>query len=304
MKSIRSIKHLDVVTEGQSIVLGVPLFDEFKKNALKYGFNPDFELGESVLPNTIGPTTRRNADGKIVIRKDLPKEKYTYTIEWPRKQWAGPDKTEEVTTFVDITRERAPREIVAMYNNYLTITEKSGEKYITSKSFKFEEGMHDEIVHTVNLVLEIFGECHIFNGDIEPFISPKVKRLDWNILPPGEMVWDKVHEYVKRAIKPSKRKKNVIAHRLSVLEKHGFEPIAVGSAGFNGYIVFQLKDTELFFFENPSINNATYVFNKTWEALTTMTKAEIIRGELHLDRIIHDKTWDEKVRKITKKHKK
>lgn len=298
-KRIRSLSNYGFVTENSSFVLGVPLTDELCEKAIKYGFSNEFELGSSILPKSIGASSRRNANGKYVLRRDLEKEEYSYTLEWTRKQWAGNGDTEEVTNFIDITRKRYQREIISLYNNYLTIVEKNNEKYVVTKEFNLKNDSEDEIIHTTNLILEVFGYCDIYSLDLDPFLSPKVVKLDWQIFPEGEaIVWEKVNQYVENIIKPTKRKKNVVQFRLSKLKQFGFDPIAVGNAGFNGYIVFRYRDSNLFFFENPRINNATYVFNSNWEELTKLSKGEIINNDLHINRIIHNKAWEDDIKKI------
>ena len=46
--------------------------------------------------------------------------------------------------------------------------------------------------------------------------------------------------------------------------------------------------------------NATYVFEENWEELSKLTKAEIIRGKLQKDRIIHRENWDHYIIRLFK----
>jgi hypothetical protein len=81
---------------------------------------------------------------------------------------------------------------------------------------------------------------------------------------------------------------------------NGYEPsfVAVGRAGFKGYVVFGFPDLNIYILESTQTNNATYVFEENWERLSQMTKAEILNNELHKDRIIHRQSWFRKLHKL------
>jgi hypothetical protein len=48
--------------------------------------------------------------------------------------------------------------------------------------------------------------------------------------------------------------------------------------------------------ESLEYGNATYVFGKDWEALTQLTKAELIAGSLYEQRLIHRRGWEDDIR--------
>jgi hypothetical protein len=294
-KRIRSLNYFSAVNEGEDIYLGAQLTEGQYENALKCGFTDDFNIGESVLPACIGTVTRRNANGDTILLRDLPMEDYCYTIEWTRQQWIGGGDTEEVTGYVDVTRKRYQREQTVPYNKYLTILEINGIKCVISDKITYNESNADEIIHTTNLILEHFHKCEIYNSKLERLIQPEVKRLDWTILPEGEKIWAKAHEYVDSVVKPFKNRKSITHERIDILKKLNLKLIAIGNAGFNGYMVFRHNETHLFFLENPRINNATYIFDGNWEEFSKLTKAEIISNKYFLDRIIHSLKWEENV---------
>lgn len=294
-KRIRSLNYFSVVNEGEDIYLGVQITEGQYENAWKCGFTKDLNIGESVLPACIGAVTRRNANGDTILLRNLPMEEYGYTIEWTRKQWIGGGETEEVTGYVDITRKRYQREQTVPYNKYLTIVENDGIKFLVSDKITYNESNSDEIIHTTNLILEHFKECEIYNSKLKQFIKPEVKRLDWTILPEGEEIWTKAHEYVDLVVRPAKNRKSITHERINILKKLSLQLIAIGNAGFNGYMVFRHDGTNLFFMENPRINNATYVFDANWEKLSMLTKGEIISNKYFYDRIIHSLKWEENV---------
>jgi hypothetical protein len=71
--------------------------------------------------------------------------------------------------------------------------------------------------------------------------------------------------------------------------------VAIGQAGFAGYIIFGFPGKNRYLLESIQPNNATYVFAENWESLSQMTKAEILKQNLHADRIIHREGWPVRV---------
>ncbi len=50
--------------------------------------------------------------------------------------------------------------------------------------------------------------------------------------------------------------------------------------------------------ESVHTNNATYVFEQDWEALSQMTKTDILSQQLQRDRVFHTNGWTEQVARI------
>lgn len=72
-----------------------------------------------------------------------------------------------------------------------------------------------------------------------------------------------------------------------------FKPkfVAVGRGGFDGYVIFGFPSKFLYILESTQVNNATYVLDRNWEELSTMTKAELLNNNLHRERLIHRENW-------------
>ena len=71
--------------------------------------------------------------------------------------------------------------------------------------------------------------------------------------------------------------------------------MAIGKAGFSGYLIFGFTLRNLYICESAFYVNATYIFESNWEELSRMTKAEILNQELQKDRIIHREGWDRNI---------
>ncbi len=156
-----------------------------------------------------------------------------------------------------------------------------------------DEGL---ILHSINLFLEIFGECEILNKNLEAIIKTPEKSLRWAVLPEGEMPWNKIEEKLKPALKrANSHEKAVFQDRFNTINSYKPDFGAYGLAGFSGYVVFGFKEKNLYICESIWHGNAIYVFQEDWRKLSQKTKAEILKGNLHKERIIHYKDWKEKI---------
>jgi hypothetical protein len=223
-------------------------------------------------------------------------------IEWTWKQWCGRGQTEEVTDFVDVPYKRYPRTFVPLYAVELTVTtNKNGEKYIVSPTFLCDTSKEDkELLHVINMFLEIFNECYILDESIEKINVPKLIKLNWDILPPGEFPWEirrkQIEPFIQKA-KPGNR--SVVMYRVKHIINFGPDFVAIGKAGFSGYLILGFEKKGLFIFESIYTNNATYVFNKNWKELSLLTKREILTNKLQKERIIHRKiSWENRINEL------
>jgi hypothetical protein len=152
------------------------------------------------------------------------------------------------------------------------------------------------ILHTVNLFLEMFGECVVMDHDLHNLGHPQIRRLHWTVLPRGRMPWDQLHEALRPIIdREPPGKQPVIQHRLQAVNAHRPPFVAVGNGGFEGYVIFGFPERHMFILECMRFGNATYVFGDDWEVLSQLTKAEILSENRQLDRLVHREGWDERL---------
>jgi hypothetical protein len=174
-----------------------------------------------------------------------------------------------------------------------------GENILVTPVFELNRKNEKEIIHGINLILEIFGECQIFSENLDDLLKTPTKRLNWKILPEGKIPWQKLKQELKNVLDiAGKGKKIVISNRIETVNKYNPEFVAVGTAGFTGYIILGFPKRNLYILESAFYGNATYVFEKKWEKLSQMTKAEILTESLQKDRLIHQKGWETKVKTL------
>lgn len=293
-KRIRTPKrYLIGIEENKEFYIGVNI-DEINVNRLKeIGFS-NSEVGEQVLPSSLGKVSDFNANGGFEKLTHLPKEEVYREVELT--DWHG------YTHYVDVPYKRYPRKEIPAPSIEITIIENNGIKLIVSPRLN---NVDAEILHTkhvINLFLELFGECEVLKKDLTPAFK-NIKRLNWNILPQGQYPWDelkdKVHDIVSK-YNYSEEKGKKIDKRISLINSHSPDFIAIGSAGFHGYMIFGFPEKNLYLLESIHFGNATYVFGNDWEELSKLTKKEILDGNLFLNRIIHRSKWESEIESLLK----
>jgi len=301
-KRIRNIKALEgLIKKGGKFFVGIKNQSKFSDVLPKIGFSKNFHSGESILPPAVfGSISLYNAEGKNKIHKDKPMETAYRTAEWHWKEWRGRYDTVEQSKLVDVPYKRYPRTFIEPPSIEITAyLMDNKEQAIISPIFELNEVNKEKIIHTINLFLEIFGECQFFTENLEEIIKLPIKRLNWRILPPGQMPWAKLREEIKPLVNVApKGNQAVIKYRLEKINKYKPDFAAIGEGGFRGYIILGFNLRNIYTLESLYYGNATYIFGEKWEELSKKTKAEILNQNLQTDRIIHREGWDSKIDKL------
>lgn len=301
-KRIRNLnKYLLPLHENQQFVVGVKNISRFYKKLYYLGFSKKLEVGERILPNfSFGPVSLYNAEGTYIIHKHRPMETAYREIEWYWKEWSGRYDTVERSKIVDVPYKRYPRTFVPPPSIEISIEQESnGEKLIISEKLKKKKSEHEKILHIINLFLEIFGEAEILNENLDSYYVTPVKRLNWKILPEGQMPWTKLKGKVEPIIeKAAKGKRNIIRNRFETINKYKPTFVAVGQGGFDGYVIFAFPSKNIYVCESIYPDNATYIFDNDWQELSQMTKAEILNNNYQKERIIHKINWHKNIKKL------
>ncbi|GAB4020641.1 hypothetical protein GCM10028808_62590 [Spirosoma migulaei] len=257
----------------------------------KIGYSAELRPGEKLLPKIVGAISRYNADGKDVPQKDQPKEtcyRTVYTRIFGRS-WQ----------YVDRAYERYPRIHFDAPEEELVIDVRNGKKIVTSRELEYQPGNLDGIKHVINLFLELFGECDILSEVLVQLHAFNIERRNWRVLPSGEYPWEKAKDALSDVTKtlPS-WKREIVDARFELIANQNPSRIVIGEAGFDGYVIFCFENHDLYLLESRFTGNATYIFGENWERLATLTKSEILNGNLHLDRIVHKDGWPMRISRL------
>ena len=300
-KRIRNFaKHFGYLTDGQNIVFGVQDLERFTTRLTKAGFSPNIGAGDTILPNVkCGPISRYNAEGKNVVRRDLPKETAYRQVEWTWIERHGQDKVEK-SDAKDVPYERYPREFMPPPSVEISLMlGADGQPLMVAPVQTVDSVDNLMLLHTVNLFLEIFGECQTFTEEGVALIHVPLKRLSWNILPPGVRPWAQLHQEVDPLMKHlSPNKQKLVGRRFETINSYKPDFVATGQAGFAGYVVFGFEREHVYLCESMYTGNATYVFAENWAQLSQKTKAEILNEDLQKERIIHREGWPIQIERL------
>ena len=193
-KRILSDSYFSSVTPGKPICIKVENVVRFPTQLNLFGFRESDESGATVLPSIFNRYAARNAEPYFTIDKTLPKQEYTQAVYWTRREWAGRGETREVTEVTYITRKRYHRHYYEPFSVCFTYFA-GDEPYIISESIIYSPNNIEKLMNTVNMVLGLFGECNL---DFEE--TPKTietRRLNWDILPPGNYPWERIKHVAK-----------------------------------------------------------------------------------------------------------
>lgn len=297
---IRSVDaNFGFLAQGAALVLAVRVEDLAPEQVELVGFDQEnLEVGTAVLPPAaLGPVSRRNAEGHEVINKDQPKETAYRQKPWTWHEWHGPYERVEKSKIVDVPYERYPRSFVPPQGVELTVSEDGqGRLLLSTPKMHHTPQSPEELLHVANLLLEAFGFFEVLTADLGSVSKAPVRRLNWEVLPTGEHPWARLKKRLEPILKDRPEESQVvIEHRLKAIEAKGPAFVAVGRAGFRGYLIFGFPEKELFVLESTLRDNATYVLEENWEEISTLSKAEILSDALHHSRIIHRGGWHGRV---------
>lgn len=290
-KRVRNIDNYITPFDGRSVFIAHPLPSQQKSEVI--GFTSSQSLGEEVLPHIVGAISRFNANGKSVPDKTLPKETAYRQVSWTWKKWAGKGHTEETTETREIEYQRYQRIFTPPPSIELKIVENlKGEKLVISPKLTLRDENKALVTHCINLFLEIFGKCEVVDEKLDTIITSKSLKLNWNLLPQGQYPWSSIGPQILKAINiRGKGNAAVVEGRLELVNSKKPDLVAVGRAGFQGYVVFGFSSKNNYILESSQSNNATYIFDNNWPNLSQLTKAEILDGNLHHARVIHRRSW-------------
>lgn len=233
-KRVRKLESVVFLKPGSLFVPGVELDSVPIAQRRKVGFSDDPEPGEQVLPSALGPITYFNAEGRYVVRKDLPMETAYRMAEWHWTQWHGRD-TVERSSVVDVPYKRYPRTFVEPPSVELAIADSGGGKrYIIGPTVEVGS---ENALHVVNVFLELFCECEVLTADLEALHRAPLRRVNWDILPKGKHPWQTLKQLLDPIIREAPEgNQPVIEYRLRSVDLFGPEFVAVGRGGFRAYM--------------------------------------------------------------------
>jgi hypothetical protein len=295
-KMIRVINpsaYLKMFKQGEYVRIGINVDDSNQEAVCKFGFSYPFVEGERVLPEaTISKAAYENVEGKYLICRDLPKETLYRYFEWSWEDYAG-------TSYWDskfIPYERYHREFIPPLALEISMCkDKAGNLFIVTDPLLIEDANFAKLKLAMNLFLSVFKSFKTFTDELQEPIQ-YFRKVHWEILRPGKHSKEEISRHINDVIlKSPKGKQNMYRQNIEKLQEKCPEVIAIGTAGFSGYLVFYYPEKKLAILESLMPNNATYVLGKDWEDVSKLSKTQVLSENMHLDRILHCDSWNRRV---------
>lgn len=263
-----------------------------KEQTLKRIGFPEIDFtGIKIVPGIVGPVSRFNAHGRDIPLTNLPME--TYYRDAYIKDWHGNYH------YVDIPGERYQREHINAPDQEISLISIGDKNFAISDLLPNTQEGKELIKHVVNLFLELFGVCEILDKNRCPAVAAaKLRRANWQILPEGEIVWERVKQIVEKIQNPNVLVGQLQRFRFKTIIQYEPDLVYYGNGGFHGYLVFVFKRKKLALMENLIYGNATYVFGEDWKVLSKLSKAEIIKHDLQEKRLVHRRNWPRQIKDL------
>lgn len=262
---------------------------EIGEERLRYvGCPQPINAGVSFLPSALGKHSASNAQASVELDKTGDKETVYRMVYSSWNDWHGNPHSGIVAR----PYKRWPRIITHPREELLHIQDVNGSNHLCSSVCSFIKTEEERNIHVLNLFLELFGEFDLLDEGGQTLLGPKVRRVNWDLLPQGEFPWARAEMHIAAATRHLSIEDQTVIHaRLKQMASLGPELIALGRGGFTGYFAFGFPKRRLFVLESTELDNATYVFGSDWEHLSQLTKREILCNNLQKERIVHDRRW-------------
>jgi hypothetical protein len=288
-------RYLGDLQPSELFVLGLALEPHLHERLKALGFDVSPTTGQRLLPSAAtGPACRRNAEGFDIVHRDQPMETAYRQIEWRWTQFSGRYSSEEMSKLVDVPYQRYPRTRVPPYSVELEIKLRGdGQLFVVAGPFVNEPDKLAAATNTANVLRETMGGFEVLGKDLTSWVSAPVRRLNWQLLPPGKSPWESAQPALEAMVQRAPGgNQNVLRARLTAVGEKKPDFVAIGMGGFEGYTVFGFVRKGRCVLESPHVNNATYVLPmESWEAVSQMSKAEILDAGAHTARLVHTRAW-------------
>ena len=245
---------------------------------------------EVVPPSNVGTRSKRNTEGWVQVRKDLPKiTKYFYhdiqnygdaslygwsTVAIPREVYER-DEYPPYLFHIEVSVQERTQD------GYFGVVFSVDEVFLRSAS-----NFREDLLFAVNLLQENTGVSGLAPAENPDFVFSS--ELNWELFPPGDL------DAVAAALGTGHRAipEGSVRERLQLFEQ--FQPTEYlrGLGGNDHYIGAKYAD-DLVAFENLKYGNALYVLYGDWVELSQRPRSELLKlKNSEYNRIIHTQGWE------------
>jgi hypothetical protein len=246
-----------------------------------------------------GKYSERNANGQNITRRDLPKVQKTWHWTFPAfGDWSKP-VTASHTKDVYQVEYKAPEE--AMINIEL-LKELAGSDPTYIFKFSIDRSLDpaapeaaSRLLAHINLLQENTGTSGVFPGDAGTSAYLQAAQVAWELIPVGNRDAVLLRLFSKTGKFDDEARRKAI-ERYDLLNSMRPQNWISGSTGFQRYFGAQFGNN-LVVFENLAYGNALYLMKENWQALSRLSRGELI--DKHSDkvmRITHTPGWQARLK--------
>lgn len=287
--SVRDVPKSQI-HEGLFCPIGIYFDTDGNLHVPNHGAIPDAESGL---------WARRNADGWVLIRKDLPKIPRVFSVEVPNF-----GDYSRGTHEMSHTRECYQREVIGPLEIPITavVVETDDEADVIRIAFEenylFDPNDADferQLLLGLSLLQEATGCSDVFPVEVDMQEIARQRTVAWELLPPGISEKEIEGHFPRSA---SSQNRELLYERIRVLKSMNPECFVCGrNMGTNAYFGAKYSD-DLVVFENLRSGNAIYIMFEDWEELSKLSRTELLRNPGNYERVIHREGWERKLRRF------
>jgi hypothetical protein len=246
-------------------------------------------------PASTGRWSKWNANGREIVRRDLPKTYHSWTIEAPDFQGSG---THPITFSREVFRKQRlyGQQIEAAVTRRDEPRDSLVGTVLLTLQAPYDEDAEQAYLYAASLARTWFGSATAYSLGETGIPQVPDQRVSWDFLPDGTV--EEMREAVVKKFGGSAppREIEIMIDRLEKVQSLAPEKRLVGSSGLQRYIGYMFGE-DFVAFENPRVGNALYLMYEDWESLSQLSRSQLLASrEGDFDRIIHSARWFERLR--------
>jgi hypothetical protein len=255
---------------------------------------------ESFLPHPVKRWARRNINGQLKIRRDLPKRTVSWSVTTPNfgdgSKYGYSSHTRSMPAFRrELLHGRGYRILVSHLNH---AEDSFVFTFAVDAVFSSDIEDHDHnLLMAASLIGETVGYPQVLDATQSVAEWAATQSISWEILPVDHDGPLPDFEVVAKRSKQRTGRDlpNTYRERYESMKKLAPRDIYEGVSGFSRYMAFVFDEAVVL--ENFTYGNAAYVMFDDWETLSQRTRPDLLSDPTaNFIRIIHKDGWAKRIR--------
>lgn len=225
-------------------------------------------------PASTGRWSKWNANGREIVRRDLPKTYHSWTIEAPDFQGS---RTHPITFSREVFRKQRlyGQQIEAAVTRRDEPRDSLVGSVLLTLQAPYDEDAEQAYLYAASLARTWFGSATAYRLGEAGIPQVPDQRVSWDFLPDGTV--DEMREAVVKRFGGSAppQEIEIMIDRLEKVQSLAPEKRLVGSSGLQRYIGYMFG-ADFVAFENPRVGNALYLMYRDWESLSQLSRSQLL----------------------------